>query len=505
MLSKSCFSQAITTTAIVGLGFASPGNCAEDWGPIQRDESVREVPYDLDLYSADPTYTITYDPQAEIDIYGGKSAISTPRPPLEMFRNMYDAGPLGDGFTILGEKNRVFPQLMIFGDLRTAVAYNDNGGKEVAQVAARANINVDFKITATERIQVLFQPLQDGASFTRYEFGGPDADHEFTFENQGQPTTAFLEGDLGAIFAGITDEYNSYDIPFAAGLVPLFLQNGVWFDEAFLGFAVTPLVAQNSATLDITNYDITFFAGFDEVTTPALVDANGNLVEHDANIYGVAGFFDTYEGYLEAGYAYLDDRDKANGDFSYHNFTLAFTKRYAATVSNSTRIIANVGQNPGFGLEDTANGVLFISENAFITSLPLTLIPYANFWFGVDSTQSAARAAAAGGILRNIGINFETDGLTGFPTLDATGIDTYGGAIGIEYLFSLEQQIVAEFATVIPYDDRQGPAKDPQFALGLRYQRPLTNRLIFRADAMYGMLLEQPDIMGVRAELRFKL
>ncbi|MEM8843150.1 MAG: hypothetical protein AAGD47_15390 [Pseudomonadota bacterium] len=472
---------------------------------MERDERVREVPYEPDFFSEDPAYSVTYDPQAEIDIYGGKSAISTPRPPLEIFRDMYDEGPLGEGFTLLGEKNRLFPQILVFGDLRTAVAYNDNGDKEAAQVAARANINIDFKLTATERIHVFFQPLQNGNEFTRYEFGGPDADNRFSIETQEQPTTAFLEGDLGAIFAGLTDEYNKYDIPFAVGRVPLFLQNGVWFDEAFLGFAVTPLVAQNSATLDITNYDITFFAGFDEVTTPAIVDANGNKADHDANIYGVAGFFDLREGYLEAGYAYLDDRKKENGDFSYHNLTLAFTKRYAATVSNTTRVIANVGQNPGQGLEDTANGVLLISENAFITHLPLTLIPYSNFWFGVDSTQSAARADAAGGILRNIGINFETDGLTGFPTLDATGIDTFGGALGVEYLFSLEQQIVAEVAAVFPYDDRQGPAKDPQFGWGLRYQRPLTNRLIFRADAMYGLLLDDQDIAGVRAELRLKL
>ncbi|MEM1277927.1 MAG: hypothetical protein AAGH74_15495, partial [Pseudomonadota bacterium] len=172
---------------------------------------------------------------------------------------------------------------------------------------------------------------------------------------------------------------------------------------------------------------------------------------------------------------------------------------------NATRIIVNVGQDPGAGFQETANGVLLISENSWITHLPLTLIPYTNFWLGVDATQSASRNGAAGGVLKNIGLNFETDGLTGFPTLDATGIDTFGGAIGLQYLFSLEQQIVGEIAAVFPYDNRQGPAQDPQFGFGLRYQRPLTNRLIFRADAMYGHLLDDDDISGIRAELRLKL
>ena len=494
--------------SVLAVALATPGWCdTSKWGPVERDERVREVPYDREVFSGDPEYSITYDPQAEIDIYGGKTAISTPRPPVEIFRDLYDEGPLGEGFTLFGSKNRIYPQILLFGDLRTAVAFNDNGAAEVAQIAARANINIDFKLTATERIHVFFQPLQDGAEFTRFEFGGGDRNDNrpAQFETTEQPATAFLEGDLGAIVAGFSDEYNKYDIPFAIGRVPLFLQNGVWLDDAFLGLAVTPLVAQNSASLDITNYDVTFFAGFDEVTTPAVIGANGATADHEAHIYGVTGFFDTREGYLEAGYAYIRDRDRTNGDFSYHNFTLAFSKRYFATVSNATRVILNIGQNPGPGVEETAEGVLLISENAFITHLPLTLIPYANFWFGYDATQSAARANAAGGVLRNVGINFETDGLTGFPTLDATGIDTFGGAIGVEYLFSLEQQIIGEFAAVFPYGDRQGPAQDPQFAWGLRYQRPLTNRLIIRADAMYGMLLDAPDIAGVRLELRVKL
>ncbi|MEM8789976.1 MAG: hypothetical protein AAGE80_00060 [Pseudomonadota bacterium] len=498
----------LASTALLSISAAELAFAAEDLGPIQRDEQVREVPYDRELFSSDPQYSITFDPQAEIEIYGGKSAISTPRPPLEIFRDMYDEGPLGEGFSLFGDKNRLTPQILVFGDLRSAIAFNDNGDTEIAQIAARANINIDFKLTATERIHLFFQPMQNGAEFTRWEFAGGDGnrDRGVQFETTEQPTNAFLEGDLGAIFAGLTGEYNKNDIPFAAGRVPLFLQNGVWFDDQFLGFAVTPFVAQNSATFDITNFDITFFAGFDEIDSPAIIDGpTGAQAEHDANIYGFHGFFDLREGYLEAGYAYLDDRDGSNGDFSYHNFTLAFSKRYQATVSNATRVIVNVGQDPGFGFNETAQGVLFISENSWITHLPLTLIPFTNFWFGVDSVQSASRNAAAGGVLKNIGLNFETDGLTGFPTLDATGIDTFGGAIGLQYLFGFDQQIVGEFAAVFPYDDREGPAKDPQFGFGVRYQKPLTNRLIFRADAMYGYLLDAQDLSGVRAELRLKL
>ena len=60
---------------------------------------------------------------------------------------------LGKGTNLLGKKNLVFGHLYAFGDWRTAVAYNDNGnGDEVAQIATRANIDVDLGLTATERL-----------------------------------------------------------------------------------------------------------------------------------------------------------------------------------------------------------------------------------------------------------------------------------------------------------------------------------------------------------------
>ncbi|WP_306251601.1 hypothetical protein [Parvularcula sp. IMCC14364] len=220
---------------------------------------------------------------------------------------------------------------------------------------------------------------------------------------------------------------------------------------------------------------------------------------------GVVGFFEFDQGYLETGYAYLSDGDHSNGDHSYHNLTAAFTKRYFGKISNSTRVIVNVGQDPGPGIEDTADGVLFLSENSLITSKPLTLVPYANFWAGFGKTQSVARAGAAEDILRNTGLTFESDGLTGYPTLDATAIDTVGGAIGIQNLFSLEQQLVMEVSAVVPHGNKEGPAKDVQLGAGIRYQRPLSNSVIFRADAMYGHFGDDNDSStGIRFELRRK-
>lgn len=142
-----------------------------------------------------------------------------------------------------------------------------------------------------------------------------------------------------------------------------------------------------------------------------------------------------------------------------------------------------------------------------ITHLPSTLVPYFNLFLGIDTPQSLARAGGAGGILKNTGINFETDGLTGFPTLDDTARDTYGGALGVSYLFALDQQLVAEIATVqtIGRDnavDRN--AAGPEYAVGVRYQLPLDKAWIVRADAMFAWRTAAENLGGARLELRRK-
>lgn len=475
--------------------------------PAERDPLTRESEFDTEAFKPDPRYKEGYDAEAQIEVYGGKRPVDRVRPLLEIGRELYGPGEIGEGIPIFGEKNRIWPQLILFGDSRTAVAYNDNDAQEAGEIATRLNLFFNLQLTGTDRILAFWRPLQDGAEFTRWEFAGPDRNRRVQVQSERAPNTLFYEGDLGAFIAGLTDEYQSYDLPVSFGLMPLLFQNGIWMEDAIVGGAFT-IPAQNSPALGITNYDVTFFGGISDVNTDAFVNQNGVKDADQAMVLGVAGFFDVAEGYLELGYAHILDKNSSpvtgGGDQSYHNITAAFSKRYFGAVSNATRVVANFGQNPGGGLAKTADGFVVISENSFITNMPLTLIPYANFWIGHNTPQSVARAGGAGGILRNVGLAFETDNLTGFPTLDPTARDTLGGAIGLQYLFALDQQLVVEAATVIPWGDEAGPAIDNEYALSARYQIPITNQLILRADAIYGVKESRDDVFGARFEVRVK-
>jgi hypothetical protein len=451
----------------------------------------------------DPTmYNGPYDPQAQLDVYGGKYLNKTAQMPLDWGVRLYDRGAYTPRPVYLGTKNPVSFHLNAYGDLRTALAYNDdgvavNGKTEQSTLATRLNLDIDAAFTATERVHMFIRPLDKNGSFLRYDIDGGVHD-KFTRRLDFNVETFFFEGDLGAMAQGASNKRNGLDLPITLGRVPLFTQNGIWLADTFDGaaFAIT---AKHSARFDISNYDLTFFAGFDKVTTAA-------APTDDSKVFGFAGFADAFKGYVEFGYGYLKAKDD---DLSYHNLTAAFSKRYHGRLANTVRVIGNFGQQ-GIAGQKTADGVLLLIENSLVPRsigweeklTVLNFVPYFNLFAGFKNPQPLARAEGA--VLQNTGINFETDGLTGYPTLDAKGNDSYGGAVGLEYLFNLHRQVVIEGATVQRTNSNPlGSGSD--YALGFRFQQPITNAWILRFDTMHGWREGRKDILGARVEFRRKL
>ncbi len=435
---------------------------------------------------------LPYDPDQQMLIYEGKTLYANQRPLVELGRPWYQLGQLSPGSNRFGQHNNVVPQFLIFGDFRSAYASNTQLGNNVTQSAFELNLDFDLRLTSTERFNMFMSPLDNGVVNTGYLFD----DNEWVEQFDANIDFGYFEGDLGAMVGGLIHKTLPFDLPIAVGVMPLLLQNGIWMEDAFLGVAAT--IPRNSARLNISNMDLTFFAGYDKVTSPAFQgdDSAGRM-------YGVASFIDALDGYIEMDYAFLEDR--TFDDRSYHNIAFAYTRRYGRLVSNSTRIIVNAGQSTD-AVANTADGVLLLSENSLITGAPSTVVPYLNFFAGFDRPQSAARAIQAGGILRNTGILFESDGMTNYPTLDPTANDTVGGALGLNLLANgFSQQLVVEAAWLNTIgDDLNRNAAGNQYGVAFRYQLPLSNSIIFRADGMYGFLDNADDINGVRIELRQK-
>jgi len=479
-------------------GFPSP---ADVLAPVKNaslvDRSVcPSIPWDhADDFSPTPMPVDPWfhDSCTEQSVYDDKHAVPTQRPLIEWGRNWYGSGITPPSETWLGDTNLVQQQLYLYGDFRTGMASGRNAVSTFDNWASRLNLDLDYRLTGTERFHAFFGPLNRATEFTRFELNNGEFEY-LSFYNL-NPVTAFFEGDAGALLGGAMGTPSAFELPITAGLVPLLFQNGIWMEDAVSGAAFA-IPARHSRLLNWANFDATFFAVFDQLNSPAFPgDANA------AQAFGTAWFIDAYDGYIETGYAYLNDR--VSSDRSYHNSTISFTRRYFDKISNSVRVIVNSGQDLRKA-ERTADGVLLLIENSLVTAEPFTFVPYFNLFAGWDRPQSVARAGVSGGILRNTGLNFEIDGLNGYPTLDSTGADTAGGSVGVDLIGSnFDRQWVVEATYLTPHGDRAF-VKGNEYALGTRYQIALSHRTILRFDAMYGWRENDRDLSGTRIEYRWK-
>jgi hypothetical protein len=489
-------------TGDVGFIF-SPPPCGASNDPPGNDAPCIDPraelsPYSTCDFSPDAFGDQSYNACQELGIYGDKYLNPTQRPLIELGMPLYLGGPVPPPNCDCGPTNPSLPRFYLYGDYRAAAAYNDQFGDAKGVLANRLNLESDLWLTSTERFHMSTGPMQRNNDFQRIEFndGHSEFFNEFDFFDA-DTDSAFFEGDLGYILGGWRGRYASFDMPITAGLIPLVFQNGVWMNDAIVGVAAT-IPARNNPRLDWSNYDVTFFAGFDQVTSPAF-DEDPSA----ARVVGATTFIEAKGGYIELGYAFLDDR--VNQGRSYSNVGLSYTRRYLNIVSNSMRVIVNSGQN-GPVDDRSANGVLLISENSFLSPWPYNVVPYMNSWVGIDDPQSVARSGAAGGVLFNEGILFESDNLTGYPTLDATANNTYGAAFGID-LLSPEfcHQLILESAMVHVFgDSATRNATGDEYGVGLRYQVNISNASLLRFDVMHGWLDSADDVTGARAEYRWK-
>ena len=441
-----------------------------------------------------PSEAMIHDGDREAWVYDSKRAVPVQHPWVEWGRVFYGNGITPRGINWFGEMNMIRSAFYVYGDYRTGIASGRNAAGRTDNWAQRLNLDFDLKMTDTERLHAFIGPLDQDGRFTRWELVDGDLNYENEFDMN--PLTGFFEGDLGVLMGTLQNKTSPMEIPFTIGLVPLLFQNGIWMEDAVTGAAFA-IPARHSRLLNWSNYDATFFAAVDQINSPAFgADA------HAAQLLGTAWFIEAYGGYIEAGYAFLHDRN--NDARSYHNITASFTRRYFDRISNSVRVIVNTGQD----LPDanrTADGALLLVENSWITATPLTFVPYFNLFVGWDRPQSVARAGVAGGILRNTGINFEIDGLNGFATLDATATDTAGGVIGVDLIGDdLDRQWLLELAYLTPHGSKNVNVPDDQFAVGSRYQFPISHRSLLRFDAMYGWRRGLRDVYGTRMEYRWK-
>ena len=123
--------------------------------PPAMSKEATQVDHNRGNFRPDPAYEdLEYSAERQRLIYGGKKAVPGVRPMLELGREFISGGLYEPGLPM---------HLIVYGDIRAAGAFvaPDADGTQ-GLFALTSNLDVDFKITSTERFHALIQPLSAG-------------------------------------------------------------------------------------------------------------------------------------------------------------------------------------------------------------------------------------------------------------------------------------------------------------------------------------------------------
>ncbi len=313
----------------------------------------------------------------------------------------------------LGEQ--LDPRLDIDGFMRYQVlGYrldNTNNGVMVPEL----DLDTNLQLTATQRIHALFRPIEGGdREPTLWQFA-PD-NQGWVARNEATPAELFYEGQpLNWI-----SPYDRFPLDFtlSGGRVPLFLQNGLWFDNIFDGVAIS----KNSIQLgNLSNLNLFYFLTQGE-TQGGLNSLD--RAQQRKKLTGVSGDADWYDYFFEFGWATAYDNGHVRSpgvdyDLDRSFWALSATRTFGVSGGVALRILGSTGNGSRGG------GELFALETQ---KQFWGVLGYANFF---AATRDWLPASIQGAPLSREGILFTFDRLAAFPELNARGANTIGSAMGV--------------------------------------------------------------------------
>lgn len=315
------------------------------------------------------------------------------------------------GFSIFGEE--ASPRLDLDGLLRFQVADEQLQNQGQNLLVPEVDLQANLQLTATQRIFALVRPLEYGdREPTFYQFG---ANHGWTGRFDATPQALFYEGEPFN-FLSPSDRL-PLDFNLSVGRIPLFLHNGLWFNNFFDGFAL----AKNNIQLgNLSNLNVMYFLTIGELMPGTTLDVASRR-QAEKRVMGVDINGDWSDYFFEASWALsyangttVTDRANLNRNF----WALSVTRSFSYNGSVSFRAMGNTANST------SGPGELFVLEAQ--RSLFGTQI-YSNI-FGV--TKDWLAPSVQGSALNREGILYTFDRLIATPQLNPRAVNTSGGVVG---------------------------------------------------------------------------
>ena len=388
------------------------------------------------------------------------------------------------GFSLFGEE--LSPRLDVDGLVRFQVIDQQLHNQTDNFVTPQLDLQTNLQLTATQRVYALWRPIEWGAREpTFFQFGN---DHGWTGRFSGTPQALFYEGQPLNWLS--PNNRVPLDVTLSVGRIPLFLQNGLWFNNFMDGFQLS----KNNIQLgNLSNLNIMYFFSLGE-TQPGLTLTIENKRETEKRVTGFDANGDWRDYFFEISYAASFDNSKLPG--LSQNLNRGF---WAASVTRT------FGFNSGVSLRamgSTGNGTAGAGELVALETQRgiMGQLAYLNV-FG--ATKDWKTPSVSGSPLNQEGILFTFDRQQATPELNLRGSGTVGSALGVTLDPRAPISYTPEFGWLI---DNESPGND-QVGLAFQIQADLAHIFIpgnqlsdlVHRGILYGALARL-TLLGVRNE-----
>ena len=344
------------------------------------------------------------------------------------------------------------PRFVGYGAYSVFHSFVEQGGQEVHGIGHNAIVDLDLRLTGTERFHVQFRPLGEGnTGGSVYLF---DPDRGYVDNSNLEPARYWVEGALDSIFGGWLSDFRAFDYNFVAGKFPLQLHNNLLMNDEILGV----VLAKNTIYLgNLSNLNWQAFYGFNDVDVSA--DGEGQLL-------GTHLQWEYRSWLFEGTYAHVNhDRDpRQDADWAAISGT-----NYHGPWALTGRALVKWGDEGGLG-----NGTLFTLEANRLVAFKHPLwgvdhaVLFANGFAASRGWESIARAN-----FNRIRTAFEVNPLTQIAVGGPLQRDTVGASVGGQFFWDHDDQ------SVIPELAFEAPSGEPVFGVGVRYLRKVGERSVW--------------------------
>jgi len=336
-------------------------------------------------------------------------------------------------------------------------ALEENSQRQDA-IGQQLTLDLDLRLTGTERFHVQFRPLGEGnTGGSYYQFSNPEG---YVDNAHAEPDRFWFEGELQSMLGSYVNPDAVLDYHVAVGKFPIALHNSLLMNDEILAVALGKNTIMRNG---VSNLNVQFLYAFNDVQNAA----------GDNRMYGVNATLDHKKDFYEFSYLLLQNDVDPRRDSRYAALSAT---RFFGPLTLAARGLFKAGDPGGVG-----DGQLFVLESNYTRAFHENRFDIRKGVFYCNAFHaSSGWTPISGGNFNRLRSTFETNPLVRISAGVTTG-DRWGVAMGVHLFRHHEDE------SFIPELAFEAPDGEPVWGLGMRYLRKLGARTYLESLATFGL------------------